>query len=150
MSNRSENFDQIKGCVQNLLSRIPPDGIVDLQPLFFRLTFDTTTYLLFGKSMSALSSDDVASQESEFANAFNLGQDYLAHRGRLGELYWLLNDKKFRNACKTCHRFVDEAVRIALEDSKERTEEFRDKNNYIFINALIQEAQDPKSCETSA
>lgn len=144
MSNRDENFEQVKECVQNLISRIPPSGIVDLQPLFFRLTFDSTTFLLFGKSMSALSSDDVAGKESEFANAFNVGQDYLSHRGRLGEFYWVLNDKAFRDACRTCHRFVDDAVQKALQDSAEQTEEAREKNNYIFINALVQETKDPK------
>jgi cytochrome P450 len=144
LSNRSENFEQIKECVQNLISCIPPDGIIDLQPLFFRLTFDTTTFLLFGKSMSALVSNDIAGQESEFASAFNLGQDYLSHRGRLGELYWLLNDKNFRHACRTCHRFVDDAVRKALEDSNVHTEEAREKKNYIFINAIIQETRDPR------
>jgi len=144
MSNRAENFEQIQQCVQNLISCIPPDGTVDLQPLFFRLTFDTTTFLLFGKSMSALSSDDVAGQESEFANAFSLGQDYLAHRGRLGDFYWVMNDSAFRKACKTCHRFVDEAVRSALEESVEKTNDESDKHNYVFINALIQETRDPK------
>jgi cytochrome P450 len=141
--NRLVNFEQIKICVENLISCIPADGTVDLQPLFFRLTFDTTTFLLFGKSMSALSSDDVAGQESDFANAFNLGQDYLSHRGRLGDFYWLLNDRAFRKACRTCHRFVDDAVRKALEIN-EVDEEIQEKSKYIFINALIEETQDPK------
>jgi cytochrome P450 len=106
---------------------------VELQPLFFRLTFDTTTVLLFGKSMSALSSEDIAGQESDFSNAFNLGQDSLAHRGRLGDFYWLLSDGPFRKARETCHRFVDEV-----------DEDIREKNKYIFINALIEETQNPK------
>jgi cytochrome P450 len=145
MRNRSENFEQIKTCVQNLISVIPDDGIVDLQPLFFRLTFDTTTFLLFGKSMSALSSDAIAGQESEFADAFNTSQDYLSHRGRLGDLYWLMNDKTFRNACKTCHRFVDDAVQSTLEELSSLTEEeVRERSNYIFLNALIQETHEPK------
>ncbi|KAL9070230.1 MAG: hypothetical protein Q9157_005894 [Trypethelium eluteriae] len=141
MSNRSENFEQIKACVGDLISCIPPNSIVDLQPLFFGLTFDTTTFLLFGKSMSALSSDDIAGKESEFADAFSLGQDYLSHRGRLGDFYWLLYDSRFRDACKTCHRFVDDAVRDALEDANTEQQE---KSKYVFIHALIQETQDPK------
>lgn len=144
MQNRSENFEQIQTCVGHLISSIPSDGIVDLQPLFFRLTFDTTTYLLFGKCMSALSSEDVAGQETEFADAFNLGQDYLSHRGRLGNFYWLLNDRAFRKACDTCHRFVDSAVRTALEGEEEQEDIRQEKSNYVFINALIQETRDPK------
>lgn len=144
MSNRLQNFEQIKECVQNLINCIPIDGVVDLQPLFFRLTFDTTTFLLFGKSMSALNAKNVADQESEFAKAFNLGQEYLSHRGRLGEFYWLMSDRAFRNACKVCHRFVDQAIKEALEDSKKPTPKTNDQKEYIFIDALIQETQDPK------
>jgi len=142
--NRSENFELIKECVQNLISRISPDGIVDLQPLFFCLTLDTTTFLLFRKSMSALSSEDIAGQESEFANAFNLGQDYLSHRGLLGRFYWLLNDKRFRDACRICRRFVDDSIQKVIKDSNLHTKEARERGNYIFINAIIQETRDPK------
>jgi cytochrome P450 len=144
MSNRFQNFEQIKECVQNLIVNIPKSGDVDLQPLLFRLTFDTTTYLLFGRSMSALSSADVAGKESAFADAFNQGQDHLAERGRLGDFYWVLPRGKFNKACKTCHEFVDDAVSRALEDSKQTTAEQLDKKNYVFIDALIQETQNPK------
>lgn len=144
MSNRFQNFEQIKECVHNLIANIPPSGVVDLQPLFFRFTFDTTTYLLFGRSMSALSSADVAGKETEFADAFNKAQDHLAQRGRLGDFYWVLPRSEFAKACNTCHRFVDEAVRRSLEDSKRTTAEQADRKNYIFIDALIQQTQDPK------
>lgn len=95
-SNRYQNFEQIQGCVQDLISMLTrpqaqsADGAtatvttaVDLQPLFFRLTFDashTTTFLLFGNSVIAAA----PGQESSFAQAFNFAQYYLAHRGRLG------------------------------------------------------------------
>lgn len=144
MSNRLQNLEQIKQSVQELIDCIPASGEVDLQPLFFRLTFDTTTFLLFGRSMSALASKEVAGQESEFANAFNVGQDYLAHRGRLGEFHWLMNDGTFRRACKVCHIFIDNAVKQALEESKHQTPEAAEKKPYVFIDALIQETQDPK------
>lgn len=143
--NRAENFEQIKLCVENLISSIPNEGVLDLQPLFFRLTFDTTTFLLFGKTMSSLSSDDIAGKESRFAQAFNVGQDYLSHRGRLGEFYWLMNDKVFRNACDECHKFVDSAVSDALKVALKRVPgDDWERGNYIFINALIQETKDPK------
>lgn len=142
--NRIENFDQMKDCVENLISCIPKNGELDLQPLFFRLTFDTTTYLLFGKSMSALNSAETAGQESKFANAFNLGQDYLAHRGRLGDFYWLMNDRAFKNACRTCHDFVDEAVQSALDRVNSNGDRDADSKNYVFIDALTEETKDPK------
>src|SRR5438046_9791951 len=39
-----QNLDIFREHVDNLISSLPPSGqIVDLQPLFFRLTLDTTT-----------------------------------------------------------------------------------------------------------
>jgi cytochrome P450 len=144
MSNRFQNFEQIRDCVANLTACIPDDGKVDLQPLFFRLTFDTTTFLLFGQQMSSLKSEGIASHESDFANAFNLAQDYLSHRGRLGEFYWLLGGRKFRNACKICHAFVDAAVEKALEKTSGKVVKDSGKENYIFLDALVQETRNPK------
>ena len=145
-SNRYQNFEEIRKCVESLINAVPEDGIVDLQPLFFRLTFDTTTFLLFGETMSSLRSNEVAGQESEFAQAFNLGQEYLSHRGRLGDLYWLTNTPEFRRACRTSHKFVDQAIKRAIEaaDSTDRVEAPEEKKNYVFIDSLIQETRDLK------
>jgi cytochrome P450 len=102
-------------------------------------------FLLFGDSVLDLDWGKVAGQESSFAEAFNLAQDYLAHRGRLGQFYWLLNDRPFRDACKRCHNFVDEAVDKALRSSSDSAEhkgkeELRSK--YSFIDALAEQTQD--------
>ena len=124
--------------------------MVDLQPLCFKLTFDTTMFLLFGDSVSAMDWDRVSGQESKFAEAFTTAQDYLSHRGRLGPFYWLLNDKTFREACKTCHQFVDEAVAKALDASSEKKGhpgdhvDASEKGGYVFIDALVQQTRDPQ------
>ncbi|KAL4752594.1 hypothetical protein BDW72DRAFT_211555 [Aspergillus terricola var. indicus] len=132
MTNRFTNFEQIRNAVDNLISSVPDDNAVNLQPLFFRLTFETTLFLLLGQHLPSLKSEGIPGQESDFANAFNLGQDYLAKRGRLGDFYWLLGGKEFRKACRICHEFVDRA------DSGTRTEP------YTFIDALIEETRNPK------
>jgi cytochrome P450 len=147
-SNRYQNFEETKKCVESLIDNIPADGVVDLQPLFFRLTFDTTTFLLFGETLSSLQSSEIAGEESEFAAAFNLGQDYLSHRGRLGAFYWLANTPEFRRACRTSHRFVDQVIQRALDASKNAQQHEspieEEKKQYVFIDALIQETQDKK------
>lgn len=142
-SNQQENFEQVQRCVRDLIAAVPTDGsTVDLQPLFFRLTFDTTMFLLFGDTVSALDWGQVAGQESKFARAFNVAQDYLAHRGRLGQFYWLLNDRTFRDACRTCHEFVDQAVEKALDANAARKPEQR--GSYVFLSALAEKTQDRK------
>ena len=152
-SNRSQNFEQIKKCVENLIAAVPEDddGVVDLQPLCFRLTFDTTMFLLFGSSVDAADWGHVTGQESDFAKAFNVAQEYLAHRGRLGPFYWLLGGKALRDACSTCHRFVDAAVSKALEAHEARhpttaraDEEAKDDehDSYAFVESLLQQTTD--------
>jgi len=152
VSNRAQNFEEVRRCVEDLLAAVPADGVVDLQPLCFKLTFDTTMFLLFGDSVADDGWGRVAGQESEFAKAFNTAQDYLAHRGRLGGFYWVLNDAKFRNACATCHRFVDEAVAKALSTADarrsgktgEKQGEDDAKTSYVFVEALAQQTRDPQ------
>ncbi|KAF2963475.1 hypothetical protein GQX73_g10098 [Xylaria multiplex] len=141
-SNRAQNFVQIQECVERLVRSIPADGEVDLQPLFFKLTFETTMFLLFGEYAYDL--EGVTEHESSFASAFNLAQEYLAHRGRLGHMYWLFNGKPFRDACKICHDFIDTAVAKALAASEGKSQNSQEEEgNYIFIDALVQQTRDP-------
>jgi len=138
-SNRFQNFREIQKYVENLISQIPANGIVDLQPLFFQLTFNTTTFLLFGEKISPL--DNIAGQELEFSRAFDLGQEYLSHRGRLGHFYWLSNPPEFRRACELTHQFVEQAIQKALEAADSNTDSAK---RYVFIDALIQETRNKK------
>lgn len=143
MSNRLNNFEQIKDSVNDIISCIPENEEVDLQPLFFRLTFETTLFLLFGQHLPSLKTQGITGRESEFAEAFNLGQDYLAQRGRLGDLYWVIGWSTFRKACQTCHEFVDGAVKKAL-DSSATLQNGESKDSYVFIDALVRQTSDPK------
>ncbi|KAJ0415007.1 cytochrome P450 [Aspergillus carlsbadensis] len=54
MANRLTNFGQIKSAVEDLISNIPANNTIDLQPLFFRLTFESTLFLLFGQHLPTL------------------------------------------------------------------------------------------------
>src|SRR6267378_4200958 len=49
-----QNLDHFREHVDNLTALLPVDGVVDLQPLFFKLTLDTATALLFGRSVYSL------------------------------------------------------------------------------------------------
>ncbi|KAL4797415.1 n-alkane-inducible cytochrome P450 [Aspergillus venezuelensis] len=149
MSNRMTNFEQIKDAVDSLIDNITDDEVVDLQPLFFRLTFETTLFLLFGQHLPSLKSQGITGRESDFADAFNLGQDYLAKRGRLGDFWWFWGGKEFREVCKTCHEFVDGAVQKALEHSALTRSDHLDQSHdtearpYVFIDALVEQTRDP-------
>ena len=111
----------------------------DLQPLFFRLTMDTTMAVLFGKSLE--STEAQGANEAAFARAFDHAQHQLARRGRLGDLYWLLGGREFKHSCKMVHDFVDDIVANALAESKNEIQNSTDR--YVFLNQLISYTRDP-------
>lgn len=129
---------QIAGATDELLSLIPNATAVDLQPLFFRFTLETTSSMLFGQRLGPLDSD-VGDDENSFANAFDKGQDYLARRGRLGGLYWLIDGADFRLQCKRVHEHVDNAIQQALQ--KQHADS--DQTNSI-LRDLVQQTTDMK------
>ena len=148
-THKAKTFSRIQRCVEDLIDSIPDNGFVDLQKLFFRMTFDTTLFLLFGDSVSETSWDSVTGQESEFSRAFTIAQQYLARRGRLGPWYWLCGDRTFREACAVCRRFVDEAVSKALEASPDKVhisknDSQSEKGSDAFIDALVRETRNPQ------
>jgi len=83
----------------------------------------------------------------DFGYAFDLSQSFLATRGRLSDKYWLHNPKEFKEACNSCHEFIDNIVHLALS-KKLRTaqpekQSEKQKEKYIFLEALVAETQDP-------
>lgn len=148
VNHKAETFAHIQRCVEDLIDTIPHDSAVDLQKLFFRMTFDTALFLIFGDSVSETSWDRVTGQESAFSKAFTTSQQYLARRGRLGPWYWLCGDRTFREACAVCQRFVDDAVATALTTSSGKVHSKDDSNDgekgpQAFIDALVLETRDP-------
>ncbi len=78
-----QNLDNFSEHVDNLLACLPKStGTVDLQPLFFKLTLDTTTALLFGQSVHSLK-EETDPKFSAFAESFDIAQGGLAKRFRL-------------------------------------------------------------------
>lgn len=142
MNNRTQTVEQLQKHVDELLAVIPDDKPVDLQQLFFRYTLDTTTSLLFGRSTSSLTAGSTEG-ETSFAEAFNVAQDFLARRARLGDFCWLIGGRKFRDACKDVHRFVDSMIADALLARATRIEDKEEiRMDYIFLDALVEETQD--------
>lgn len=80
--NRANIFTQVEQRTEHLVYCIPTDQSIDSQPLFFQFTFDTTTFLLFGKSMNSSQATSTSAQtaadtrEAEFSEAFRISQDF--------------------------------------------------------------------------
>ena len=105
-----QNLEQLREHVDNLLALLPRSGTIDLQPLFFALTLDTTTALILGHSINSLRAEE-GSSAREFAEAFQAAQEGLSKRLRIAPWHGLYNPAKFRAACSTVHIFVDQYVR---------------------------------------
>ncbi|OAQ58804.1 n-alkane-inducible cytochrome P450 [Pochonia chlamydosporia 170] len=97
--------------VDNLIASIPNKGVVDLQPLFFKLTMDVATSLLFGKSIYSLRAGvDQAAEDKQFAESFDIAQEGLAKRFRIAPFHFLYSPPKFRRACKNVHRYIEQYI----------------------------------------
>ena len=132
--------DLFREHVDNLISCIPLTGKpVDLQPLFFRFTLDTMTALLFGESVYCLKANG-SNDEQTFAESFNVAQEYLAKRYRLLNLYFLIGGRKFKNACTSTHKFVDETIERSLRTLADTDQD--KPNRYLFLNAIAQKSLD--------
>ena len=111
---------------------------IDLQPLFFKLTLDTTTALLLGSSVYSLKGDLVADTEIKaFAENFEVAQGGLAKRFRLAPWQFFYSPPKFRRACAEVHRFVDNYVR---ERNANAQKEGKMPSSDSFIDQLAEEA----------
>lgn len=141
------DLDALEVHVQRLLHLVPDGGVVNLQPLFFRLTLDSATEFLFGESVDSLlesdTSDSSAYSKSEFARSFDRAQDYIAWRGRFQKFFWLFNSKEFRNDCATVHRLADHFVQKALNAEKPATPVHSGKR-YFISEQLATRTRDAK------
>lgn len=49
------------------------------------------------------------------ADALTVAQEYLGHRSRLGNMYWLMDTFRFRGMCATTRACVQDMIRKAME-----------------------------------
>jgi cytochrome P450 len=134
---RRRDLDLFHEHVENLINLFPPSGIVDLQPLFFDLTLDTTTALIFGSSVYSLRAGIDQHKESRlFADSFNVAQDGLAKRFRLAPWHFLYNPPSFRKACANVHQFVENYI----ESLDLQTRQRYDLKQDIFTRKIAEES----------
>ena len=108
---------------------------------------DSATEFLFGESVGSLSSE-VDSEQLRFATAFDLAQNKISGRNRLGWLLFLSRDHEFDQACKTVHEFVDKIVYRALErvqilDAEKTIDDKSQEDRYVFLTELVRATKDP-------
>ncbi|EME80782.1 uncharacterized protein MYCFIDRAFT_140424 [Pseudocercospora fijiensis CIRAD86] len=132
-------LDQFERHISKLLALIPDDGsTIDLQPLFHRLTMDTSTEFLTGTSANSLDADEEASQEArDFVTAFDLAMEAGTLHARLGKLYNLFPHPAARRANATSRAYIQKWVDRALKNQAERAEKAKKGEQYVFIDELV-------------
>ncbi|KAF2994619.1 hypothetical protein E8E13_003372 [Curvularia kusanoi] len=153
--NQISDLDLEERHVQNLLRALPlqngvQSDVIDLQPLFYRLSMDSASEFLFGQStntqLSVLSEGDSHKnvEDTEFVETFEACQRRIMMAMLLNEFYALLQTKSFRDKCKLCHRYIDKFVRKALRRTEEGIQVNTNRNEkYIFAESLAKETSDP-------
>ena len=153
------DLDSAEYNMQALFKAIPTDAdgwteVVDLQEHFYRLTLDAATGFFFNDNVNSqlaaagigsFSSHDAtvltverSKNDMDFAEAFDVAQDWVIFRFRLQELYWLATGPSLRRACRTVQRFVDVAVLKTLSSKKSH----QARSGYSLLDSLSQETQD--------
>jgi cytochrome P450 len=131
--------------LQQLLLKIPRDGsMVDLQPLFFKLTLDTSTHFLFGESTGCLDPNVENELSLEFAAAFDRCQSLSDKNFLLVVLDELLPEflklgSQFKKDVKMIHNFVDTIISRSLSRGKVDSEPSK---TYVFLHELISQTTD--------
>ena len=100
---------------RHLVDAVPRDGsTVDLLEIFFRLTIDSATELLFGESTNCLAPGLSTVSASRFAEAFNRGQEAMTMTTRYGFFSFLLSKKQFKEDTKFVHSMSIEPRSILM------------------------------------
>jgi len=129
--------------VDNLIESLTESpGEVDLQPLFLKLTLDTTTALLFGKSVYSLKAKAADDGFKIFAENFDIAQGGLAKRFRLAPWHFFYSPPRFRRACSTVHGWVDNYIQ-EREVAKKKESDTDAKLNEGFVDQLAKESSSP-------
>jgi cytochrome P450 len=132
-----QKLDHFREHVDNLIECLRVNGLVDMQPLFFNFTLDTTTALLFGRSVYSLRAGiDQDAENKNFAESFNIAQEGLAKRFRLTPFHALYNPPEFRKACSNVHQYVERYIQEQDWQNKEDATE----DSYSFLYQVAAES----------
>ncbi|KAL7781927.1 cytochrome P450 [Trichoderma afarasin] len=134
-----EDLSKLEGHIQNLLTCLPKDGsTVDLQQLFFRLTFDNVVELLLDKQVSTLNCQP-GSHLYKVVEAFENVGNLVNRRAALGPLLLFYRDTEMNATCKILHDFVDDIIEKAYLKRKTRKDR---KSPNSFLDSILDSTDD--------
>lgn len=140
---QTSNLDMLGEHVDRLIlaadQEMQARGTVDLGHLFFRLTTDSATELLFGEGTHFLENP-----RERFAEAFDGSLDFVGLVSRVGSLAYPFKPSRVKEYDRYLYEFsdyyVDKAI-AARQNSQQKTGE-AEPERYTFVNELARQTND--------
>jgi cytochrome P450 len=131
-----QNLKGFREHLRNLIDRLNnSSGITDLQPIFYRLTLDTTIAMILGQPVESFKHE----VGDLFSKAFDNASLATGTRARLGDMYFLYRPRGFFKACETIKGYTYQFVTDALQRGIEKT---KGSEEISFITELHKDNQD--------
>jgi cytochrome P450 len=132
------NLDIFQRAVDDLVQAIRSTGdVVDLQPLFFRMTLDISTEHLLGESAGSL----LAPRKSNmriFADAFDIVSRHATAEIRRYDLRWIVYRHRYQRVHEDLNRITDQILDRNLKAARE---EGTGTTQHDFLCAITDDSQ---------
>ncbi len=133
---------------------------LDLQPLFYNMTLDITTELIYGYSVHSQNPServelpvmpgyDMPDREN-IGKHMDAGKAWIETRGAFWKYRWLLPTKDFRAHCAAVHKYAGWFVRLRLQRGDNYLDRLAtessngtSKKRFVLLNELAKVTQDP-------
>lgn len=136
--------------VQHLLDHIPKNGqTVDLQELFFKLTMDSATEFLFGKSTNTLVKGQENPESERFTDAFTYVTERMARDFRTARLARFLPDQKRKDDSEFIRKFASDIIQEAIANQGDIEKGVdQQRRTYTFLYELLKVTNDPYTLQS--
>lgn len=132
-------YQNLKGFhehLETLMGRLnDSSGVTDLQPMFYRLTLDTTIAMILGQPVESFKHE----VGDLFSKAFDQASLATGTRARLGDLYFLYRPAGFFKACETIKSYT---YQFAMDALQREAEDPVETEKTSFISELHRDNKD--------
>ena len=117
-------------------------NVVDLQPMFLKMTLELMTEFLYGHLPSQIGQRNVAPDRDEFGYHFDAGKGFLGTRLALGKWHWLVRSSAFLRHCEKVHQYAEYFVAAKLQHgqiecaTKQSLQEPSIKGKFVLVDEL--------------
>ena len=117
-------------------------NVVDLQPMFLKMTLELMTEFLYGHLPSQMGQRTDAPDKEEFGYHFDAGKGYVGTRLAVGKWHWLLRSSAFSRHCEKVHQYAEYFVTAKLQQirtkcaTKQPLQEPTTKGKFVLLDEL--------------